>query len=61
MLVEKWQFPKSLIDAIRLHHGDIPPENTLLSSLFLANQISKKLFMGHGGNLLVEVLSPELV
>ena len=24
MLVEKWQFPKPLIDAIRFHHADIP-------------------------------------
>ncbi|MBI4936761.1 MAG: HDOD domain-containing protein [Nitrosomonadales bacterium] len=60
MLVGKWQFPKLLADAIRQHHGDIPPENTMLGSLFVADQISKKLSMGHSGNLVVEELPPNL-
>ena len=60
MLVEKWQFPKMLTDTIRLHHGEIPPDNTMLDCLFVANQISKKMSMGHGGNALVEELSPAL-
>lgn len=60
MLVEKWQFPKSLTETIRHHHGDISPENTLQSCLFVADQISKKLSMGNSGNLLVENLPPGL-
>jgi putative nucleotidyltransferase with HDIG domain len=61
MLVEKWQFPKSLTDTIRHHHSEISPENTVQSCLFVADQISKKLAMGSGGNFLVEPLTPELV
>jgi len=61
MLVEKWQFPKSLTDTIRYHHSDISPENTVQSCLFVADQISKKLSMGNSGNLLVEELPPALV
>ncbi|TXT26294.1 MAG: metal dependent phosphohydrolase [Gallionellaceae bacterium] len=61
MLVEKWQFPKLLADAINRHHGDISPENTMLCSLFVADQISKKLSMGHSGNLVVDELPPALV
>lgn len=60
MLVEKWQFPKSLADAIRHHHSEISPENTVQSCLFVADQISKKLSMGNSGNLLVEDLPPAL-
>lgn len=61
MLVEKWQFPKSLMDAIRYHHSNISPENTVQSCLFLADQISKKLSLGNAGNLKVEELSPALI
>lgn len=61
MLVEKWQFPKSLTDTIRHHHSEISPENTIQSCLFVADQISKKLSMGNGGNLVVEEMSPALV
>jgi putative nucleotidyltransferase with HDIG domain len=60
MLVGKWQFPKLLTGAIREHHGDILPDNAMLDSLFVADQISKKLSMGHSGNLVVEELSPAL-
>jgi putative nucleotidyltransferase with HDIG domain len=61
MLVEKWQFPKSLTDTIRHHHSEISPENTVQCCLFVADQISKKLSMGNSGNLLVEELPPPLV
>jgi len=61
MLVEKWQFPKSLTDTIRDHHSEISPENTVQSCLFVADQISKELSMGNSGNLLVEELSPALI
>jgi putative nucleotidyltransferase with HDIG domain len=61
MLVGKWQFPESLADAIRHHHSEISPENTVQCCLFVADQISKKLSMGNSGNLLVEELPPALV
>lgn len=60
MLVEKWSFPKQLIETIRNHHGVISPDDTVQSCLFVANQISKQLGMGNGGNLLVEELPPAL-
>lgn len=61
MLVGKWQFPKALTDTIRQHHSDIRAENTMLSSLFMADQISKKMSMGHSGNAIVDELPPGLV
>ena len=60
MLVEKWQFPKQLTENIRHHHSDISPDNTIRSCLFVADQISKQLSMGYGGNTIVEELSPDL-
>ncbi|MFA6972159.1 MAG: HDOD domain-containing protein [Gallionella sp.] len=60
MLVEKWRFPKQLIETIRNHHSAISPDNTVQSCLFVANQISKKLGLGNGGNLVVEELPPAL-
>jgi putative nucleotidyltransferase with HDIG domain len=60
MLVEKWQFPKQLTDNIRNHHSLISPENTVQSCLFVANQISRQLQMGHSGNPVIEELTPEL-
>jgi putative nucleotidyltransferase with HDIG domain len=61
MLVEKWQFPKTLSDTIRNHHSEISPENTMQSCLFVADQISKKLAMGSSGNHHVEELPPALI
>jgi putative nucleotidyltransferase with HDIG domain len=60
MLVGKWQFPESLADTIRLHHSEFPAENTVLSCLFVADQITKKFSMGNGGNLFVEELPGSL-
>ncbi|MDH4284538.1 MAG: HDOD domain-containing protein [Gallionellaceae bacterium] len=56
MLVGKWQFPRPLTEAIRLHHGTIAPENDMLVNLFIANQVSKKLAMGSSGNPVVSRL-----
>jgi len=61
MLVGKWQFPESLAGAIRHHHSEISPENTVQCCLFVADQISKKLSMGNSGNLQVEELPPALI
>lgn len=60
MLVERWRFPKRLTETIRNHHGEISADNTVQSCLFVANQISKQLGLGNGGNLIVEELPPAL-
>lgn len=60
MLVEKWQFPKQLIDNIRNHHSEISPGNTVQNCLFVANQISKQLKLGNSGNSVVEDLPPAM-
>lgn len=61
MLVEKWQFPKSLTDNIRHHHSEVETGNTVQSCLFAANQISKQLALGDGGNHVVEALPENLM
>lgn len=58
MLVERWQFPKELTDTIRTHHHCDNQDSTLQCSLYVANQISKKLGMGDAGNPVVEELPP---
>lgn len=60
MLVEKWQFPQALTETIRRHHGEIPPQDTVLCCLFVANQVSKQLALGDGGNPVVAPLSAAL-
>lgn len=60
MLVERWQFPKQLTDNIRNHHSEYAADNTVQNCLFAANQISKQLELGDSGNLVVEVLPPDL-
>lgn len=56
MLAERWQFPKELTDTIRVHHSCADDASTLQCSLYVANQISKKLEMGDAGNPIVEAL-----
>jgi putative nucleotidyltransferase with HDIG domain len=60
MLAEKWQFPKLLSDAIRNHHSDTPWDNAMLSCLFVADLISKRLTQGDHGNRTGEELPPHL-
>ncbi len=60
LLVEKWQFQKSLSETIRhLHDGSLT-ESTMQNCLFVADQISKLHTMGHGGNPIVEELPPNV-
>ncbi|MDR7305061.1 HDOD domain-containing protein [Rhodoferax saidenbachensis] len=54
MLVEKWQFPSQLIEAIRYQYGPELPDTSLSACVFAANQISKKLELGFAGNTHVE-------
>jgi hypothetical protein len=50
MLVEKWRFAPHLIEAIRHQRLDNLIDNDMIACVFAANQISKKLNFGFGGN-----------
>jgi len=51
MLMTKWRFPEQLTETVRRHHGDISADDTMLSCLFMADEISKLLAMEEGGRL----------
>jgi len=50
MLVEKWRFAKELIDTIAHQYEADQQDSALFACVFTANQISKKLGFGFGGN-----------
>jgi len=56
MLAEKWRFAPHLIEAIRHQQSRELKDTGLIASVFAANQISKKLQYGFGGNAMVEEL-----
>ena len=56
MLVEKWRFPVDLVESIRFQHGPDLKDTPMIACVFTANQISKKLRFGFGGNPCVEEL-----
>ncbi|MDD2721600.1 MAG: HDOD domain-containing protein [Gallionella sp.] len=60
MLVEKWQFPQQLVNNIRHHHDACLNGNTVQNCLFAANQISKQLAPGCGGDAVVEAFPDAL-
>ncbi len=60
MLVEKWRFPADLIEIIRHQHGPDLKDTPAIACVFAANQISKKLEFGFGGNPCVEELPPTI-
>lgn len=60
MLVEKWQFQKSLSDTIRNLHAGSPTTSAMHDCLFVADQISKHYSMGNSGNSVVEALPPSI-
>jgi putative nucleotidyltransferase with HDIG domain len=60
MLVEKWRFPSDLIETIRHQHSPELMDTPMLACVFAANQISKKLEFGFGGNRYVEELPPSI-
>lgn len=60
MLVEKWRFAPNLIEAIQNQHGPNVLDNGMVACVFAANQISKRLHFGFGGNLFIEDLPPAL-
>jgi putative nucleotidyltransferase with HDIG domain len=59
LLAEKWGLSELLIEAIRHHHGE--PINAFGECLFAANQISKQLHFGNGGNPVVETFPDAIV
>jgi putative nucleotidyltransferase with HDIG domain len=58
MLVEKWRFAPDLINTIAHQYDSQSQRSELFSCVFTANQISKKLGFGFGGNPSVYELPP---
>ena len=54
MLVEKWRFAPSLIETIQYQFGANLKDTDMIACVFAANQISKKLKFGFGGNPCIE-------
>jgi hypothetical protein len=54
MLVEKWRFAPHLIETIRHQHVGKLKDTDMIACVFGANQISKKLNFGFGGNYCVD-------
>lgn len=61
MLAEKWELSETLIDAIAHHHDLGPSQNALRDCVFAANQISKHMQFGDGGNPLIEDFPESIV
>lgn len=61
MLVEKWRFPIELIETIRYQYGPEAKDSAMTACVFAANQISKKLAFGFGGNAYIEAFPPWVV
>jgi len=60
MLVEKWHFAAPLVETIRHQFGDDLLDTPMIACVFAANQISKKLKFGSGGNPCVDELPPAI-
>lgn len=54
MLVEKWRFAPKLVETIRHQYGPELADSDMITCVFAANQVSKKLKFGFAGNQLVE-------
>lgn len=50
MLLQRWNFAPSLIEAVGCQSGDPEPRTMLALCVFTANQVSKQLQLGSGGN-----------
>lgn len=55
ILAEKWGLSEPLIDAIAHHHDHDNGQSALQDCVFVANQISKYLSFGDGGNPVLEI------
>lgn len=60
MLVEKWRFAPPLVETIRNQYGHDLADTDMIACVFAANQISKKLKFGFGGNACIEELPPAI-
>lgn len=58
MLVERWRFSADLVEVIRHQNSPEINDTPMMACVFAANQISKKLKFGFGGNPCVEELPP---
>ncbi len=56
ILGEKWQFTPSLIECIGAHHDDDGLNNGMRDCVVAANQVSKKLALGHSGHNVIDEL-----
>lgn len=56
MTGEKWCFPESLVACMGEHHQPTDAGNPILDCVIAANQISKKIALGHSGHSHVEEL-----
>lgn len=60
MLAEKWQLPSDLVTCIQNHHSPNVSDE-VDDCVFAADQISKKLKFGFGGNPVIEVFPDHVV
>lgn len=60
MLIEKWRFAPHLVETIRNMHGKDLKDTPMITYVFAANQIAKKLRFGFAGNLHIEELRPAM-
>jgi putative nucleotidyltransferase with HDIG domain len=58
VLAEKWHFAPNLVETIGHQYGPELLDTDLIACVFAANQISKKLGFGFGGNACIEELPP---
>lgn len=56
MLMQKWQFPVDLVDAVRVQHQITTQDNDLAATVFAANQICKQFGLDFGGTPVREEL-----
>ena len=60
MLVEKWRFPADLVETVRYQYSPGLNDTPMMACVFAANQISKKLNFGFGGNPWIEEFTPTI-
>ena len=60
MLVEKWRFAAPLVETIRHQFEPDSHASDMLACVFAANQISKRMQFGFGGNPCIDELPPAL-
>lgn len=60
MLVEKWRFAPHLVETIRHQHLADLKDTDMIACVFGANQISKKLHFGFGGNACIDDFPPSI-